>query len=478
MAPQVSGDFVNYTVPIDMTGQPDEMYWLRAASVDVTGRTSTVSLSPLSVYSGPAVKAVTSLVAVNPATHNGHNVQMNLQINLMPTSNGPGGPGYGSFYVSLDGGVTQNPWLYTYDPATDIVSMLLDSNNHDALTTGAHTLAITYSQTITTDSYGNVIRTGTASWTGQASSAGMAVSATTPGPVFEGDPASRLRVTMTGVADPTGFVARIAAWRVADWPTGGGIQLGAGTCSPSCATLTVTVPLSKLTGGYPGQNDGYVDHGLQILVTDDAGVVRPFVVHVIVAAKARVSLLVPSTAAYGTTVHLLTGVQETNGQMLPGVPVTFQAMTGGSNVWRTVGAGTTNSLGLVSTPVVMAYNTTWRAVVAQRAGYNSAGVSPTFATAVPARVVIAGLPSSGYAYHGYTLATTVSPHSYGRLVYVLARKYGTTTWVTIAKPLTDSSGVARSTLKLARGTWYIRTAASGTYASASGYSATVTTVMR
>ena len=131
--------------------------------------------------------------------------------------------------------------------------------------------------------------------------------------------------------------------------------------------------------------------------------------------------------------HLLTRVQETNGQMLPGVPVTFQAMTGGSNVWRAVGAGTTNSLGLVSTPVVMAYNTTWRAVVAQRAGYNSAGVSPTFATAVPARVVIAGLPSSG---------------------------------------------VARSTLKLARGTWYIRTAASGTYASASGYSATVTTVMR
>lgn len=469
--------YVQYEVPIDMTGQPDGMYWLRAASIDVTGRASTVVLVPLSVFSGPAVKEVTSLVPVDPATHNGFGARLNIKVNQEPDANEPGpgpGPAPGAFEVSLDGTAAQKP-KFTYDPATGTTSMLLYAPG-GAAATGAHTLSIAYYLVIDTDMYGNILRSATGNWAGQVSTAGIAVSATTTSPAFEGYSGS-LSVTMTGVSDSTGLLPKVAAWRVADQWNGTGSVLGSGTCSVNCESMTVTVPLSKLIGGYPGLSDGSRDHSLQVLVTDDTGLARPFVVHVIVAAKARVSLLVPASAAYGTTVHILTGVQQTNNEMLPGVPVVFQAMTGGSNLWRTVATGTTNSQGLVSAPIFMAYNTQWRAVVAQRAGYNSAGQSPVTSTAVPARVVVTGIPSSGYAYHVYSMATTVLPHSTGRLVYVQARKYGTTTWVTIVKPTTDAAGVARNTVKFTRGTWYIRAVASGTLSSGTGYSNTVTTVI-
>jgi len=478
----------NYTMPVRLpvTGLVEGVYTMRAVAFDAAGAASDLLLTSVRVYRAPQVR-VEALSAVTPAkgTPNGGVAKIDF-------TTGPGGWPYApeNLEVFLDGatyqsGVMEPSMITSTDcdaqpcPATTWHTATIPLITHDGapLSPGRHTVRVRYTESTSRDRYGDTTSSVTTEATRTVTAAGIQAALTVLGPVAEGT-GGTLKAVLTGLAADDHARPTVAAWRAAEtFP--GAPTLASGTCAgATCANLTALVPLKSLRGAYPGT--GAIDrrHAVGVRVTDSAGISRTSTITFNVDARARIALLGPSSATYGAKVKLVAGVQQSDNTMLPGVPVAFQARTVGSTTWRTVDTVRTNSLGQAVAYSVVGVNTVWRAVIAQRPGYNGPGASPTRTTSVTARVTLSGIPSTAVAGKAYPVKASVAPGGSGRVVTVQVRSSGSSTWRTVSRPATDRYGVARTSLRLARGTWYVRAVAASTTTSAAGTSMSARTVSR
>lgn len=476
----------NMAVPLPVTELAEGVYTMRSVAFDAQGAASDMLLTSVRVYRAPQARAE-GLRAVTPA-----NGTWNGAVATVGFTTGPGGWPYAPdrLEVYLDGatypsGVMDSSMITPADcegqacteTSWRTANIPLITQDGAPLSAGRHTVRVRYTESTSRDRYGSTTTSATTETTETVTAAGIQATLTVHGPVAEGT-GGTLKGTLTGLAVENRTRPTVTSWRAAEtFP--GAPTLASGTCGGvACADVTALVPLKTLRGGYPGSPGNDRRHVVGITVTDSAGVTRTTVTAVDVDARARVQLLTASTARYGSKVKLLMGVQQSDNEMLPGVPVAFQARTAGTTLWRTVATARTNSLGQAVAYPAVGLNTQWRAVVAQRPGYNGPGTSPTRTTSVTARATLSAIPTTVVAGKAYRVKGSVAPASGGRVVTFQVRKRGSSTWRTVARPLTDRYGVARTSVKLARGTWYVRAVAATTTASAAGTSTSARIVSR
>ncbi|MGN6753108.1 MAG: hypothetical protein ACTHJJ_11215 [Intrasporangium sp.] len=479
------------TGSLSTAGLASGNYTLRLVAFDTADRPSNMGLYGVTYYTGPKA-TVNRLIPQTPTEANwgtGALAEVTLSV----------GPDWSPFApkqvdVYLDGNTVPAGPLKSFPrgtycsvtpagteacPSTITVKVPLTtptvssgfSDYSTPISAGAHTVKAVYTER--TSWYGESTATGTT--TTQVTAPGVAAATTVKGPVVQ-NASGTLAFTLTSRAGTNMPATQIRSWKATPF---GWAPLASGTCTgTSCLTVTGSVPLKALGGGYPGLATEFHDVPVTLTYTDSAGVTRTTTVKVGVDPAVRTNVGVTASGTAGATAYVTIGVQQVNNVMLPGVPVTLQARTAGSSTWRTVATVKTGSTGGVRVPVTLKENTYWRSVVPARVGWNGAATSAQVYTKVAAKVTASVLPTTGVRGRYYPVKATLSPASTGRRVSVQVRAYGTSTWRTVLRPATNKYGQIASNVRFGRGTWQVRVVADATTTSASGTSRTLTIKVR
>ncbi|MGZ4542436.1 MAG: hypothetical protein ACXVXI_04770 [Mycobacteriaceae bacterium] len=193
-----------------------------------------------------------------------------------------------------------------------------------------------------------------------------------------------------------------------------------------------------------------------------------------VYAKRSATYTAPASGAYNAALTAVVNVADLVSTSQPrrvaaNVPVTLQRKVAGTTTWTTIATARTDSTGKAALRFANTANGRLRALVASAVPGRTLTLPERAITSV-GTVSWYSMPTYARAYAPATARVTAAPYEPGARIAVQVRRWGTTTWTTVATGYLGTTGAAAGTFKLtSRGTWQVRVGRYATTRIATGY---------